>query len=107
MNAHRIDVQHHIFPPEYVSKLKEIGITESYGQPIPNWTPDKSLAFMKKMGIATAIGSVSTPGVYFKNDEFSRHLARLCNEYFAELKIKYPGKFGGVASLPCPLFKEH
>jgi predicted TIM-barrel fold metal-dependent hydrolase len=41
----RIDVQHHIFPLEYVSKLKEMGITESYGQPIPNWTPDKSLAF--------------------------------------------------------------
>ena len=102
MNAHRIDVQHHIFPPEYVSRLKEIGITESYGQPIPNWTPDKSLAFMEKMGISTAIGSVSTPGVYFKNDEFSRDLAHLCNEYFAELKKKYPGKFGGFASIPLP-----
>lgn len=98
----KIDVQHHIFPPEYVKKLKEIGITESYGQAIPNWTPEKSLTFMKKMGIATAIGSVSTPGVYFKNDEFSKNLARLCNEYFAELKKKYPGKFGGFASLPLP-----
>jgi predicted TIM-barrel fold metal-dependent hydrolase len=98
----KIDVQHHILPPEYVKKLKDIGITESYGQPIPNWTPEKSLAFMKKIGIATAIGSVSTPGVYFKNDEFSRDLAHLCNEYSAELKKKYPGKFGGFASLPLP-----
>ncbi len=98
----RIDVHHHIIPEEYVKRLAGIGITESYGQPFPKWTPEKSLVFMEKMGIATAIGSVSTPGVYFKNDEFSRNLARLCNECFAELKKKYPGKFGGFASLPLP-----
>ncbi len=98
----KIDVQHHILPPEYVKILKEIGITESYGQPIPNWTPEESLAFMKKMGITAVIGSISTQGVYFENDEFSKNLARLCNGYFAELKKKYPGKFGGFASLPLP-----
>jgi len=39
----KIDVQHHIFPPEYVKILKEIGITESYGQPIPNFGLQKNL----------------------------------------------------------------
>lgn len=98
----RIDVQHHIAPPEYVSMLKEIGITEAFGQPILVGTPEKSLAFMKKAGIATAIASVSTPGVYFKNDEFSRKLTHICNEYYAKLKKDHPGKFGGFASLPLP-----
>lgn len=100
--ARRIDVHHHILPPEYVLKLKEIGVTEAYGIPFPEWGPEKSMAFMKKVGIATAITSISTPGVYFRDDEFSRDLARSCNEYMAELKHKYPGKFGGFASIPLP-----
>ena len=99
---YRIDVHHHILPPEYVLKLKEIGITEAIGVSFHEWSPEKSLAFMKKVGIAIAITSISTPGVYFKDDTFSRNLARSCSEYMAELKRKYPGKFGGFASMPLP-----
>jgi predicted TIM-barrel fold metal-dependent hydrolase len=100
--THRIDVHHHIIPSEYVTELKKIGITEAFGVAFPEWSPEKSLAFMKKEGIATAITSISTPGVYFKDDAFSRNLARSCNEYMAELKRKYSGKFGGFASMPLP-----
>jgi len=100
--ALKIDVHHHCVPAEYVKRLASIGITESYGQPFPNWSPEKSLALMKKLGIDTAILSISTPGVDFKDDEFSRDITRLCNEYMAEIKQKYPGKFGAFASVPSP-----
>lgn len=101
--AQRIDVHHHILPEEYVKKLQSIGITESYGQVLPRWNPKTSLNFMKKLDIQTVIMSVSTPGVYFQNykdNEFSRELARFCNEYMAEVKQKYPGRFGGFATIP-------
>ena len=81
----RIDVHHHITPDFYVEQLASIGITDSYGQPFPKWTPETSLSFMKKIGIERAILSISTPGVCLKDDSFSRDLARSCNGYMAEL----------------------
>ncbi len=84
--------------------LRNIGVTESYGHPLDKWSrsPEESLAFMRKLDITTAITSISTPGVYFKDDSFSSELARSCNEYMAGLKRDYPGKFGGFASVPLP-----
>lgn len=100
----RIDVHHHVLPPEYVSTLRDIGVTESYGHPLDKWSrrPEESLRFMAKLGINTAIASISTPGVYFKDDDFSGQLARSCNDYMAQLKRDYPGKFGGFASVRLP-----
>ena len=51
----KIDVHHHFIPSFYIEKLKSIGITESYGQAFPKWTPETSLSFMKKLGIDIAI----------------------------------------------------
>ena len=103
----RIDVHHHITPKEYVEKLKSIGITETLGVPFPDWTPETSLKFMKKIGIDTAIMSVTSPGVSFKdNKEFSLEIARWTNEYIAEVKKDCPGKFGGFASIPLHFVNE-
>ena len=104
-NARRIDVHHHIVPTGYLKKIRSVGINESLGVSWPEWTPEKSLRFMDDNKIDYAIASITSPGVYFKNDEFSRKLARWCNEYMAELKRKYPNRFGGFASLPLPYVK--
>lgn len=96
----KIDVHHHITPDEYVKRLASIGITESYGQAFPKWTPETSLALMKKIGIDIAIMSISTPGVDLKDAKFALELSRFCNEYMTEVKQKYPGRFGGFASIP-------
>jgi len=102
----KIDVHHHILPKEYLERLKSIGITiAAPGAPFPKWTPEKSLSFMKKTGIDTAILSISAPGVSFKNPTFSAELSRICNEYMAEMKKRYVGKFGGFASIPLPYTK--
>jgi len=97
--SYRIDIHHHILPPEYLSALEGIGFDVNR---FPEWTPEKSLEFMDKNNIATAITSISTPGVYFKDASFSRDLARRCNEYAAGLINDHPDRFGAFAVLPLP-----
>lgn len=103
----RIDVHHHITPAEYVEELKSIGIMDSLGVDFPKWTPETSLKFMKKLGIDRAMLSVTSPGVSFKNNkEFSLKITRWTNQYMAELKNTYPGRFGGFASIPLHFVTE-
>lgn len=63
MKRTRIDVHHHILPPEFVSKLNELGMTRGLGVSLPEWSPEKSLSFMKKNGIRTAVASIAVPDV--------------------------------------------
>ena len=65
-----------------------------------NWTIEKSLADMDKAGIATAMLSVTTPGVNFTKGEAARKLCRESNEYAAKLVADHPGRFGNFAMLP-------
>jgi predicted TIM-barrel fold metal-dependent hydrolase len=55
---------------------------------------------MDKAGVATAISSITAPGVAFADQELGRKLARECNEYAAKLVQDYPGRFGIFAMLP-------
>ena len=57
---------------------------------------------MERAAIATAITSISAPGVHFGDDRAAKDLARQCNEYAAGLGRDYPGRFGGFAVLPLP-----
>lgn len=101
-DPHRIDVHHHILPPEYISALASLDITSSGGRPLPAWDVQSSLELMDRYSIATAITSISEPGVYFGDRLFARELARRCNEYSAQLMHKYPQRFGAFAILPLP-----
>jgi len=57
---------------------------------------------MDSSGIQTAIMSLSIPGVYFGDINEAIDLARSCNEFAAEMKVKYPNRFGSFAVLPMP-----
>lgn len=99
---HRIDVHHHIVPREYVAALAEIGIETPGRFPFPDWSTEAALELMDQNGIATAITSISAPGVYFGDDAFARGLARRCNEISARLVSDHPKRFGALAVLPLP-----
>jgi predicted TIM-barrel fold metal-dependent hydrolase len=99
---YRIDVHHHVMPPEYVAAAKQAGIIEGGGVDFPAWSVEAALAFMDQAGIATAISSVSAPGVHFGDDQKARSLARRVNEFSAKLVSDHPARFGGFASLPLP-----
>lgn len=98
----RIDVHHHLIPKDYVELLATLGIKGTPGRDFPAWSPEKALKIMDKNDIGTAILSMSSPGTYFKDDAFSRKLARVTNEYSARLIAEHPGRFGAFATLPLP-----
>ena len=102
IESHRIDVHHHILPPDYVSTLASAGITASGGRPLPAWDVQSTLELMDRHAIATAIISISEPGIYFGTPAFARDLARLCNEFSAQLIHEHPQRFGAFAILPLP-----
>jgi len=98
----KIDVHHHIVPKKYMDSLKEIGITEVAGRPFPEWSVENMLEIMDKYHITTAITSISAPGVYFKDEGFTKELCRRCNEFSAQLINDYPDRLGAYAVLPLP-----
>ncbi len=103
MEPHRIDVHHHILPPDYVATVGDdrIGPLILAGR-TPEWTPAMSVAAMDRNGIATAITSISAPGLWFGDTGESVRLARICNDYAASIRSDHPGRFGVFACLPLP-----
>jgi predicted TIM-barrel fold metal-dependent hydrolase len=94
--AHRIDVHHHIIPPQY---LKEAPPSADFQRAL-QWTPEKAVADMDRNGVATAMLSFSAPYLWFAGIEPGRRLARLCNDYCAQLMRDHPGRFGLFAGVP-------
>jgi predicted TIM-barrel fold metal-dependent hydrolase len=102
MTQNLIDVHHHILPPEYLTALGErIGVQGLTG-PVPQWSPSISIEAMDRVGVATAITSISAPGIWFGDAAETQALARHCNEYAVRLKRDYPNRFGVFAVLPLP-----
>ena len=98
----RIDIHQHVVPEFYRSTLESLGVTTGFGVPFPRWKVEDHIRVLDRFGIATSIVSISTPGVYFIDDSFSRKFCRQCNEFIANLVVDHPSRFGGFASLPLP-----
>ena len=102
IEPHRIDVHHHIVPKEYLASLASVGINNAVGEPFPKWDIESTLEFMDRQGVATAITSISAPGIYFGESDFTQKLARQCNEISARMVSENPNRFGAFAILPLP-----
>lgn len=95
---YRIDVHHHFAPPGYSQELKALM------QGHAKWSVEATLEEMEKSGIATAFTSLINPGMqaWGADPAGSRKIARISNEYAAQLMRDYPGRFGSFASIPFP-----
>jgi predicted TIM-barrel fold metal-dependent hydrolase len=98
--ARGIDIHHHFLPPFFVETLAQSGHPDAEKLKVLRWSPKKALAMMDKVGVETAILSLSLPGVSFAGAAEPATLARQCNEYAARMITDYPGRFGAFASLP-------
>jgi predicted TIM-barrel fold metal-dependent hydrolase len=103
MPAHRIDVHHHILPPDYVRTVGDdrIGPLLVAGK-TPEWTPQHSIEAMDRNGIEKSITSISAPGLWFGDVQTTRRLTRVCNDYATKMRCDHPNRFGVFASLPLP-----
>ncbi|HSF58858.1 MAG TPA: amidohydrolase family protein, partial [Candidatus Binatia bacterium] len=87
----RVDVHHHVVPPEFVDDSMPIKIPDIEAQ----------LQSMANYHIRTAITSL-TPRVILKNMHRLREVARICNEFQARMSLEHPRRFGSFALLPLP-----
>src|SRR6059058_5851458 len=100
-----IDVHHHFVPPFYLAENRERIAASSDGQMHPawlSWTPEQAIASMDKQGVATAVLSLTFPGVWFGDPHAAAQMARRVNEYAADLARSRPGRFGLFAVIPLP-----
>lgn len=95
----KIDTHHHIVPDFYRDWLAGKGI-DSGGMPIPTWSVRGSSRIMDRLGVRTAILSVSTPGVEPAEGAEAVSLARDLNDASAKVVQSHPGRFGFFATLP-------
>ncbi|KAL3478867.1 hypothetical protein BJX99DRAFT_97228 [Aspergillus californicus] len=98
--VNKIDTHHHCVPPFYAKAVEEQGGDPS-GWPTPTWNPLASKLLMKRVGVQTAVLSITAPGACILPDRQRRaQLARQLNEYSAELRDNEPEKFAFFVSLP-------
>jgi 6-methylsalicylate decarboxylase len=104
MAAHRIDTHHHIIPPKYLARARGpiLDMAHVHAPKVLSWTPEASLEAMDRCGVACAVTSISSPGVWFGDDKAGREIARDCNEFAAQMKADHKGRFGVFAALPLP-----
>ena len=99
----KIDVHAHYMPDGYRAALVRAGHDQPDGMPwIPEWSAVEHVAAMDRLGIATSLLSISSPGVYLGDGQTVVGLAREVNEDGRRAVMDHPGRFGLLASLPLP-----
>lgn len=100
----KLDVHAHYLPEPYRDALERAGHARPDGMPqIPEWSADAHVGLMDRLGIATSLLSVSSPGVHVVDDVAAgRDLARAVNEAGRRAVVDHPGRFGLLGSLPLP-----
>jgi predicted TIM-barrel fold metal-dependent hydrolase len=95
----RVDAHLHVHPPAYVEALRALpgGLP-----PMPIPTLAGAREHMARFGIDAAVVSAGPPGVFFGDRAQARELARVVNEFEAELVRAEPERFAALASLPLP-----
>ncbi|KAF1841312.1 uncharacterized protein K460DRAFT_164966 [Cucurbitaria berberidis CBS 394.84] len=108
-NASRIDTHTHPVPP-WFRVLEPLG----GGRETPSWNASAHLQFMSEHQIVHSVLTVSTPQANAFNTELDLALrkkktvalARLLNEFSAELCRLYPTRFSWLAITPLPYVDE-
>ncbi|HEY3916240.1 MAG TPA: amidohydrolase family protein [Stellaceae bacterium] len=102
----RIDLHHHVIPPKWVDAARAHKPDNTWGPDIVGWTPAFAVEQMDKHRIAYAVTELGLPGVWWAQPDEASSLARYCNEYVAEMRKTYPGRFGMFATVPLPYVDE-
>lgn len=98
-----IDFHHHFGPPQWCSFLASKNVLYPAWN---SWTQAKAVEELDRAGVATAMISITYPGIWLGENvvpiDATRGLARDCNEYGAKMVADHPGRFRLFAVLPLP-----
>jgi predicted TIM-barrel fold metal-dependent hydrolase len=100
-----VDVHHHFIPPFWFEEVKEHISRQGGGRIVPNWygwSEQRALERMDEAGVATAVISISAPGVWFGDVAQGRRLSRETSLYATQMRQRHPQRFGFFAALPLP-----
>lgn len=92
-----VDVHHHVWAPAFLKELETRQLAEP---PARNWSLNKTLDDMGKAGVTYTVTSPTTPAAGFGDVATMRRMARVSNEYGAQLARDHPMQFGFFATLP-------
>jgi 6-methylsalicylate decarboxylase len=102
----RIDVHQHFVSPSFHALLTS---KNSPATPVPginswrDYSPGRAVEELDRVGIETAMLSITAPGVWFGNADEAQRLAREMNEFAAARMVgDHRGRFGLFAVLPLP-----
>ena len=99
-----IDTHHHFYAPAYQKAWLDWEDQRKipHFQSQVNWSVAKAVEDMDKAGVRTGVLSLaSTPGVWFDQPAAEvATMARLCNDFGAQMVRDHPGRFGLFATLP-------
>jgi aminocarboxymuconate-semialdehyde decarboxylase len=115
----RIDLHNHFYPPGYLEKF------EKWGKHLYEFTPEKNgltivkqkgarflaitpqhvsveqrLEDMDRIGIDVQVLTLTSPSVYFSTRKRNLYLARMSNDFFADLCHKHPSRFVAFGTVP-------
>lgn len=100
--AKRIDFHTHFVPDIYREGLTRAGVEAIGRVPFPPWDMESQFARMEQLRIGRALLSISAPGVDFGDAVLARDLAQATNDQLREYRSRWPGRIGGLATLPLP-----
>ncbi|MFZ1042512.1 MAG: amidohydrolase family protein [Anaerolineales bacterium] len=100
MSKKRIDVHFHAIASEAYAILTDLGIHEVGSVQLPQWNEIETLAFMDRNLIETAILSTSDFPIPSSALPQIHQIARVSNDFYADLIAKNPKRFGAFAALP-------
>jgi 6-methylsalicylate decarboxylase len=95
----RIDVHFHIAPEFYREAVFAAGAAPAMGK-FPDASPARAFEVMDANNMELAITSIAAPGIECLQPGKAREMARKCNEYAAELSVRYPSRFGAFGLIP-------
>jgi len=101
VKPYRIDIHHHLFPPEYVTAIGSLAAA------FPPWTVAQSIDVMNKANVERALLSLSLPGVWLGSGtaadiQQARRLSRIVNDFGAKMMADNRGRFGLFDTIPLP-----
>lgn len=112
-----IDFHNHFYPAAYLEALRSgmsrVQVTvDAEGNPLLHYPGDYNIAVrghrdieyrqqvLKEHGVDTQVLSLTTPGTHVEEPATAVKLARIVNDSFADIVVRYRGRFLAVGTLP-------